>query len=388
MRRFVLMLGVWGLAACATEAPGNDEAPGSDDPAQPDVSEEVAYSFAYTPMGFARVAMDPSGTAILASSFNSALGGTAAVTPSGSGGSYAVTFNDLGTTSFAGGARGNVQITAEGTSNVRCRITNWGGAPNLVVSLQCNAPDGSLAATPFAVGFYRKAMPAPTGFPASNAYAWVTAAGVPSMMYNYNNSGVANTVVATPPGNYQINISNATFINSSMMVTPYGGALAGNVCSIVNWGAGFANVECRDRLGALVDSAFSFSYSTSGPAPSQQGGHAWFDGTAAHWMYSRADGKISVCSPASVSGSGVGSLATVVVAGDLGPWDASPFVRASFVNSYGTAGYCKVESLTAAGAPPMSVGTTTVRCYTATGAVVAVPRFTFTHETSDASGPC
>ena len=382
MRRSVLMLGVWSLAACATEAPGDDKA------GELDVSEDVAYSFAYTPMGFARIAMGPNGTAILGSKFNSALGGTAAVTTSGIGGSYSVTFEDLGSAVLTGGQGGNVQITAEGTSNIRCRILGWGGAVDLVVNLQCNAPDGSLAATPFAVGYYRRTMPAPTGFPAATAYAWVTAAGVASGMYNYNSSGVANTVVVTPPGSYHINISNATFVNASMMVTPYGGALAGNVCSIVNWGAGFANVECKDRFGALANTAFSFSYSTSGPAPSQQGGHAWFDGTAAHPAYSRADGKISVCSPATVSASRVGSLATVVVAGDLGPWDASPFVRASFVNSYGSAGYCKVESLTAAGAPPMSVGTTTVRCYSATGVVVAVPRFTFTHETSDASGPC
>jgi hypothetical protein len=310
------------------------------------------------------------------------------VSVGGSGGNYWVTFIDLGTASSAGGDGGNVQITAEGTTDVRCRALAWSGAINLVVTLQCNAPDGSLAATPFAVGYYRRTTPAPTGFPAATAYAWVTAAGVASSKWNYNSSGVANTIVTTPPGKYRVNISNATSVNASMMVTPYGGALAGNVCSIVNWGAGFANVECRDRLGALVDSAFSFSYSTSGPAPSQQGGHAWFDGASAHPMYSRADGKISGCSPASVTGSRVGSLATVVVAGDLGPWDASPFVRASFVNSYGAAGYCKVESLSAAGAPPMSVGTTTVRCYSATGVVVAVPKFTFTHETSDASGPC
>jgi hypothetical protein len=382
MRGFVLMLGVGSLAACAMETMGNEQA------GEPDVSEDVASSFAYTPMGFARIAMGPNGNAILGSKFNSALGGTAAVTTSGIGGNYTVTFNDLGTASGAGGDGGNVQITAEGTSNVRCRTINWGGAPNLVVNLQCNAPDGSLAATPFAVGFYRKTMPAPTGFPASTAYAWVTAAGTAFGMYNYNSSGVANTITPMPPGKYLITISNATNVNASMMVTPYGGALAGNVCSIVNWGAGSANIECRDRLGALVNSAFSFSYSTSGPAPSQQGGHAWFDGTSAHPMYTNALGKIEGCSPASTSGSRVGSLATLVVAGDLGPWDASPFVRASFVNSYGAAGYCKVESLTAAGAPPMSVGTTAVRCYSATGAVIASPRFTFTHETSDAAGPC
>ena len=385
MRRVVL-LGVWSLAACTTESSVED--PGAGEPGEPNIAEDVAYSFAYTPMGFARVAMGPNGNAILLVKFNSAHGGTAAVTTAGTGGNYTVTFNELGVATGLAGDGGNVQITAEGVSAVRCRTISWGGAPDLVVNLQCNAPDGSLAATPFAVGFYRRTMPAPTGFPASNAYAWVTASGTAPSSYNYNSSGVANTVTITPPGKYLVTIPNASAINASMMVTPYGGALAGNVCSIVNWGAGFANVECRDRTGALVNSAFSFSYATTGPAPSQQGGHAWFDGTSANPTYSNALGKIEGCSPAGVSGSRVGSLATIVVGGDLGPWDASPFVRASFANSYGAAGYCKVESLTAGGAPPMSVGTTTVRCYSATGAVMATPRFTFTHETSDAAGPC
>jgi hypothetical protein len=385
MRRFVLML-VWSLAACATEP--SVEEPGAGDPGAPNIAEDVAYSFAYTPMGFARVGMGPNGEAIVAVKFNSAIGGTAAVSASGTGGNYSVTFFELGVAPGMAGEGGNIQITAEGTSSVRCRTISWGGAPHLVASVQCNAADGSLAATPFAIAFYRRTMPAPTGFPASNAYAWVTTSGTAPSGYNYNSSGVANTVTPTPPGKYLVAISNATNVNASMMVTPYSGALAGNVCSIVNWGTGFANVECRDRTGALVDSAFSFSYASSGPAPSQQGGHAWFDGTSAHPTYSNALGKIEGCSPASVSGSRAGSLATIVVAGDLGPWDVSPFVRASFASSYGAAGYCKIESLTAAGAPPMSVGTTTVRCYSATGTVIAMPRFTLTHETSDAAGPC
>jgi hypothetical protein len=385
MRRFMLLLGIGCLAACAME-------PGTDEQREPKVAEDVAESFAYTPMGFARVAVNPNGVPSLLVKFNSSLGGTGMVTVTGGTGNYSVTFNGLGGTS-APGDRGNVQVTAEGTSNVRCRALSWGGSPDVTVSLQCNLPDGTPLGTPFAVGFYRLTTPAmPTGFPASTAYAWVTASGMAPWDWNYNGSGVLNTVATAPPGKYAVTIPNAANVNASMMVTPYGGVIAGNVCSIGSWGRSgadmVANIECRDRVGVLIDSAFSLSYSTTGPAPSQQGGHAWFDGTSANPTYSTALGKIEGCSPASVSGSRVGSLATIVVSGDLGPWDATPFVRASFTSSYGPAGYCKVESLTAAGAPPTTTATTTVRCYSATGAVVAVPRFTSTHETSDASGPC
>lgn len=386
MRAFMLLLGTGCLAGCAMEA-------GSDEQSEPKVAEDVAESFAYTPMGFARVAVNPNGVPSLLVKFSSSAGGTGAVTVAGGSGNYSVTFNGLGGTG-APGEGGNVQVTAEGTSNVRCRVISWGGSPDVVVSLQCNTPGGVAVGTPFAVGFYRLTTPPPTGFPAGTAYAWVTASGTAPGTWSYNGSGVPNTVAAAPPGKYTVTIPNANNVNASMMVSPYGGAIAGNVCSIVNWGtvvpgpAISATIECRDRTGVLVDSAFSFSYSTTGPAPFQQGAHAWFDGTSANPMYSTALGKIDGCSPASVTGSRVGSLATIVVSGDLGPWDATPFVRASFVNSYGPAGYCKVESLTAAGAPPMTTATTTVRCYTPTGAVVAGPRFTFTHETSDASGPC
>jgi hypothetical protein len=171
-----------------------------------------------------------------------------------------------------------------------------------------------------------------------------------------------------------------------MMVTSYGGT--GAVCSITGWGMPVVNIECRDAANHLVDSAFSFSYSTSGPAQEQQGAHAWFDGGAASTGYSAALGKVEGCSPASITGSRAGSLVTLVVSGDLGSWDASPFLRASFASGYGAASYCKIESLTAGGVAPSSTATTTLRCYDAAGAVIAAPRLTFTHATSDAAGPC
>jgi hypothetical protein len=336
-------------------------------------------SFSYAPMGFARV----SATGGIVTQFNSTGGG---VTVSRSTGSYTVTFNGLGVPVSGDSSGGHVQVAAEGTSNVRCRSTGWGGSTNLSASVQCNAPDGSLADSAFTILFFRYTMPAPNSWPTNAAYAWVTASGGVSTLYDYNSSGTHNTVTKTGTGRYTVNISNATAINASMMVTSYSGA-AGTVCSVSSWGAGVTYIECRDRLGNLADSAFNFSYSTTGPTREQQGAHAWFDGSSAHTTYSSALGRVSWCSSASVTGSRSGSLATVVVSGELGSWDASPFLRASFVNAYGTAGYCKVESLTSVEGST-STGTTTVRCYSATGATIATPRFTFTHVTSDATGPC
>jgi len=385
MRGVMVLLGV-ALVACVAEPAGDEAAQAG----EPKVAEDVAESFAYTPMGFARIAVNPNGVPSVAVKFNSSSGGAGVVTVAGGSGNYSVTFKGLGGGTAVSGIGGNAQVTAEGTSNVRCRIINWGGAPDVVVSLQCNLPDGTAVGTPFAVGFYRLTTPSPApppGTSTNTAYVWVTEAGMTPFPWNYNGSGVLNSATPMGAGKYDVTLPNVTNVNASVMVTPYAGAVNGNVCGVAGWGAGLVHVECRDRTGVLTNSAFSLSYSTTGPAPFQQGGHAWFDGTSASPPFSDALGKVEGCSPASVTGSRVGTLATVVVAGDLGPWDATPFVRASFASSYGMAGYCKVETLTAAGAPPTTTGTTTVRCYTATGAVV-VPRFTLTHETSDASGPC
>jgi hypothetical protein len=373
MRKITWLLGLCTVSACAVEP----EAPAASD--DPSVSSTEQAAFSYFPMGFARV----TAAGGLHTQFNSA-GGAVAVARST--GNYTVTFPGLGGISSAAASGGHIQISAEGTSNVRCRSMGWGGSPNLSASVQCNAPDGSLADSAFTVLFYRYAMPAPSTSPAGAAYSWVTASGVVSLQYDYNASGVHNTVSKTGTGQYTVTIPNASSSNASMMVTSYGGT-AGTTCSISGWGTGIANVACHDRLGALTDSAFNFSYATTGPTMSQQGAHAWFDGAAASPWYSAALGKVSWCSPASVSGSGNLSLASLVVSGELGSWDGSPFLRASLVSKYGGAGYCKVESLSSVEGAS-STATTTVRCYSPAGAVIPTPVFTFTHVTSDATGPC
>jgi len=359
----LLCMGI--LGACGVESETLEE------PDDALVSEQEQEAFSNVPMGFARV----SAGGAVQTSFNST-GGT--VSASHSTGNYTVTFAGLG-------SGGHVQIAAEGPSNVRCRSMGWSGTTDLSASVQCNAPNGTLADSAFAILFFRHAMPAPNTSSTGRAYAWVTSGGSVPTSFDYNSSGTHNTVVKGGTGSYTVKIANATAINASMMVTNYGGA-AGTVCSIVYWGPGTARVECRDRFGNLVDSAFTFSYSVLDALKDQQGGHTWFDGMTANSTYTGALAKWW-CSPRSVSGSRNLSLASIVVSGELGSWDASPFRRVSLVSKYGSAGYCKVESLSS-DEGPTSTATTAVRCYSATGAVIAVPQFTFTHVTSDPSGPC
>jgi len=98
----------------------------------------------------------------------------------------------------------------------------------LIVQIQCNATDGSLATTPFAVAFYRLITPAPNAFATTTAYAWVTETGTTPSSYNYNASGTLNTASLTSTGNDTI--PNATNVNAmkraAVMMFLLGGATA------------------------------------------------------------------------------------------------------------------------------------------------------------------
>jgi hypothetical protein len=378
MHKLVLLCGIGLFAACV--APPEDRTGDPDDPA---TATATSASFSYFPMGFAHIT---AAGALNGTPFNSASG---AVTPVHIvTGSYQVTFAGLAAPTLTDATGGNVQVTAETTTNVRCRILGWGGSPNLAVTVQCMQPNGTAADAGFEVLAFRYGMPTANTFPTTAAYSWVTSAAGVSALYDYNSQGSHNTVTHSTTGSYAIHIPGATAVNASMMISTYGsdgGPSA--VCSVVNWGVAVVNIQCRNVNNVLVDSAFSFSYSVTGPAQGQQGAHAWFNGSSASTTYSAALGKIEGCSAASVTGSG-GPLVTITVSGDLGSWDGSPFLRASFASGYGAAGYCNVESLTTSGVAPSSTATTKLRCYDPTGAVVTVPLLTFTHVTSDASGPC
>lgn len=343
-----------------------------------------AASFSYFPMGFARVRAD----GVILEQLNSASAASATVTHTPGSGLYTMSFPGL-----ASGFNGHVQITAEGTGNHRCRSMGWSpSGTTQQMTVQCNLAGGAVADAAFAVLFFRYQQPTTLTDFATAAYLWVTGGASPSAPagYNYNASGRLNTVVRNGAGNYTVTIPKGSAFNASMMVTAYNGSGA-PFCQIGNWGSSTdttINVRCWNTAGVAADSDFALSYSTTGPTMSQQGAHAWFDGTSASSFYSAALGRIMGCSSASVTGSRSGNLASVVVQGDMGPFDASPFQRASFVNGYGsTPKSCKVESRTASSSGSNSTSTSTVRCYDGAGAEV-VPVFTFTEATSEAAGPC
>lgn len=360
------------LSACVT----SDDAPALDD------SEAAAFS--YWPMGFARV----SSSAGIVRRFNSS-GGSVTASRSAPG-EYHVTFAGLGTTSTAGGSRGNVQVVAEGSNTVSCMLLDWDvTATDVRAHVACNSDVSTRADTPFAVLYVRQLMPPTTNAnPTRSAYVRVSSNGFNNASENFNSSGVPNTTARVSTGRATVTVPGVTTDNASIIVTAAEGIFAGgHVCSLVSFVGTTATIECRTRSGYLVNTAFSFLYSTSGPTPEQQGAHALFTGSGIDPARSAALGKVSWCSPATVSGTRSGSLASMVVNGDLGSHDGTPFVRASFVTPQGGAGFCKVESATATEGSP-STSTTTVRCYSPSGTIRTTPVFRFVHVTSDATGPC
>jgi len=249
----------------------------------------------------------------------------------------------------------------------------------------CSDPGGQPAASPFAVLFYRAPFPAANSLPTYAAYSWVQANGGVSSTYDYNSSGAHNTVTRFSPGRYVVNIANASNVNASMMVSAFGNN--DTICSVGSWYAGHTYVNCTDQYSRFVDSAFTFSYAVTGPTLQQQGAHTWFNGSSADPSYSAANPKVSGISTASIRASGGLPVVSLVVSGELGSWDLSPFVRASFATKYGSPGYCKVESVSSVEGETSSTSTTAVRCYTPDGMVINSPQLTFTQITSDEAGP-
>jgi hypothetical protein len=369
------------LSACALDP--DDEAGGGEPPATAAV--EQAGS-AYRPMGFARVTTAGG----LRASFNST--GAAVSVARLDTGRYTVTFASLGTSSTSPGARGNVHLTAEGSGVARCQILDWtAAAPSVVVRVECYSTYTIAADTDFAVLYVRDTVwPSTPGTSATrSAYTRVTASGTVLSSEDYNSSGVHNTAVRTDPGITVVTVPGAATANASILITPHVGAVPGAIsCALRSWAGNRATVECRAQDGALVDTSFTFLFSTSGPSVEQQSAHGLFDGTALADYTVGALGKVTGCSPASLTMTRTGSLISLTVSGDYGSWDASPLVRASFATKLGAAGYCKIESLSTSGVAPSTTSTSRVRCYSSTGREVAYPGIWFTQTTSSPAGPC
>ncbi len=206
-------------------------------------------------MAFVWVANGTSGLTAPYYSFNSS-GGTNTVTRSATG-RYAVLFPGMD------GTKGDVQVTAYGTSAI-CHAADWHAqASDIVVDVQCRKPDGSFADARFDTTYlFHLAFQGAEG--PSQAYLLAdqprTASYHPAIARRFSSAGLASTVKRTSAGRYAVALPGMP-AGGAVQVTAYGpGKQACRITTIRTQTPQQVGVLCTNPAGTAVDSAFSLAY--------------------------------------------------------------------------------------------------------------------------------
>jgi hypothetical protein len=208
-------------------------------------------------------------------SFNSE-NGTNKVVKLGTG-QYRVEFPSLGAA-----ANGNVQVSAYGSGNARCKVQSWvPSGSQLNVNVRCHTPSGALTNTQF-VTWYHRASSEDFG-----AYVWAdqptTASYTANSGYSWNSKGGTNTIQREGKGLYAVNLAKFTATGGNVLVTAYGADA--QHCKVRGWdsnaSATVARVACFDSTGSATDTLFSLSYVGSIAAPDNWGAYVWANNTSA-----------------------------------------------------------------------------------------------------------
>lgn len=291
--------------------------------------------------------------------YNSA-GGTHSISRT-SAGRYSVSLGSVG------GAGGNVQVVAYGTSAVACNLSTWGSSGSTATaSVRCNSLAGTATDSSFVILYQNH----PTWYntAAESAYLWTSStAGAVSSSYSYNSTGGSNTVAHPSTGTYTVTLNGLNSANANVLVTPYGTGT--NRCRVGGWSASSSattvTVQCNTAAGVAADSQFALSVAT-GDIPVGIAGT--YGANYGAWAY--------VTSAASISSTWCtntwsGSCDLVGTKVSTGRYKVMiPYVpylySAPLVSTYGsTAKSCRVRSWAAA-----SSGSGTdvyVDCYSGTG---------------------
>jgi hypothetical protein len=269
--------------------------------------------------------------------------------PGGVAGSYTVDFANFS------GYGGNVQVSAYGGGNERCKVSSWGPVTGAIrAHIRCHTPGGAPANTQF-VAFFRSYSQTVSGGQ-WGAYLWAsnaTATHTPSPTYQWNASGALNTVVYNGTGDYTAILTGQYTYPNSVLVTAYGGG--SEHCKVGGWwrdGSNMhVNVLCFNTSGAPANSLFTLSYTISthdfGP-----GGNVWAHDVSSTnyvpstWYQYNSKGETNTAgnySPAS------GGSYWVKFPG-LNAWGADsgwgqPISSTALVTAYGRgAEYCKLSN--------------------------------------------
>lgn len=177
-------------------------------------------------------------------------GGTVTITRTGAG-AYTVLFVGL---NGVGDDSGNVQVTAYGSSGVRCKVLSWIGE---AVSVRCFDPAGDPADERFALLFTR-ADAETTGV----AYAWsdepTENESIANFNYAFNPGGGTVTIQRADTGIYTVNFPGLDVLGldgGNVQVTAYGADT--HYCKVEGWTEDAVDVRCFATDGAPADARFT-----------------------------------------------------------------------------------------------------------------------------------
>lgn len=188
-------------------------------------------------------------------------------------GRYRVDFVGAG-----GETGGNVQVTAYGGNNERCKVESWGSSgTTMSATVRCNTPSGALTNSLFTASYVgRFGVPGVEG-----GYVWADQSTAtdytPNIFYQWNSAGRGNRIHRNGTGSYSVRLTKLGALNGTVEVTAYGTGT--QYCKVQNWGpAGedqLVNVGCFTATGAAADTQFALVFSAGSPNGTSAYTYAW-----------------------------------------------------------------------------------------------------------------
>ncbi|WP_238016379.1 hypothetical protein KZZ52_58020 [Dactylosporangium sp. AC04546] len=174
-------------------------------------------------------------------------------------GRFLVRFPQIGT-----GSRGIPHVTAVSADGRFCEAVRWyATGADQIVDVQCFKPGGAPIDSQFTV-----LWTVSSGTAVPGAYASVQANALGGIVQQYNSTGSANSVTASPPGYYQVRfkgVGAAGLLSGNLQVTAVQPNAQPRRCKVARWTFSgtdvIALVACfNPATGALMDSEFTASF--------------------------------------------------------------------------------------------------------------------------------
>jgi hypothetical protein len=295
-------------------------------------------------------------------------------------GQYQVSFGNLG------GQGGNAQVVAYGTDNARCKIESfWQSGSSELLYVLCHTPAGSLVNSKFIVRYGRSLSSLPSAYLLADQPS--AASYTPGLTYNFNSTGVANTVTRSAVGTYTVNLPGLGGANGNVLVTALGSGSAH--CNVASWSSGAGTrpivVRCWSDTGVPADSMFSLAFDGVGITGFRDvGGFAWANDPASALYTPNTSYSYSMAHRCDGGSHTAGKLSTgrYFMRHTRLPWIEST-VHVTARNEAGAADYCKIE-----GWDQLDDGVeVTTRCFDASG-TSKDSEYLESYYTTDFKGPC